>query len=608
MSSNVLFAKVLPPLKLKREVIYSIPDSLIDHIVKGSQVKINLAGREYIAVVTEITKERGNYSGKIKEIIEISGLPVINSSDFTFWNWIAEYYLCTVGEVYKAAYPGLVKDLTKKKSRKGTIKSFKTHSLPELSQHQSNAIEKIRFELSERNPVLLRGEPGSGKSELYFRLADDFIKKGKSTLLLLPEIAVSQQIIKRAQDYFPENLLIYNSRQTSAGKLKIIMALAQSSKPYLIIGVRSAILLPFRNLGLVIVDEEQDPSYKQYEPAPRFNARDASLILAKAHGASTIFGSSTPSFESLENMKEGKLKEVNILSRFHDIPPPEIKIVETAFDTKRGKMNGLFSGYLTDSLRNTLAHSNQALIISAKKYLQDGQISTKIIEEQIKELFPEASVARYDLDTSAKKSDEKRILNDFASHKYDILVSNRMTGKGFHFPDLNLAAILFAESLLNQTDFRSGERALQTIYQIAGRAGREKKKGMVIVQTASVNTPIFRSVRLGEDSVKELLEERRLFEYPPFIRMIYLTLRGSDYDSVNNSGKKLGKLLSKITGLIFEGPYDPGNSEKLFKLRFILKIPKSRLGTEIKKRVADLIDLLGNEHGNITITADVDPA
>jgi primosomal protein N' (replication factor Y) len=609
MHSKTLYAKVIPPLKLRRDIFYAIPGPLRECIIIGSQVKINLAGREYIAAVSEISESRGGYNGKVKEVIATTNLPVISEADFAFWKWISDYYMCTVGEVYKAAYPGLVKELSNKKSRTSKAKSCTTKLLPELSIEQEEALSGIKNEFSGNNPVILRGEPGSGKSELYFRLTQENLNNGKSTLLILPEIALSQQIIKRAQDYFPENILIYNSKQTSSAKLKIIANLAGNNIPYLIIGVRSAIFLPFRNLGLVIVDEEQDPSFKQFEPAPRYNARDSSIVLAKLHKAQIILGSSTPSFESLLNISEGKLSEVKLSKRFHEIPPPDIKIVETVFDTKNGKMHGILSGYLVEMLRKSLADGDQALIVSAKKNVYSPQIelSTKIIEKQLKDIFPEAKIVRYDIDTSSKKSEEKKILNDFTSRKYDILVSNKMTGKGFHFPGLNIAALLFAESLLNQTDFRSGERALQTIYQLAGRAGRENKKGCVIIQTASVNNAIFLSIRQGEDSVDKLMKERKEFGYPPFIRIIHLTISGNYPENINKASKRFTHLFSSIDGLTFDGPFDPENFDKSFSQRFILKIPKSKSGREIKRAVNKIIADAEGFYGGIKFIIDVDP-
>lgn len=609
MSNKVLYAKVIPPLKLRREIIYLIPESLINIVQKGSQVKVNISGKDYIAVVSEITENSSNYFGKFKEIISVAQLPTVSDNDLIFWKWISDYYMCSLGEVYKAAYPNLIKDLTTKKSRLNNPKQLKSNPLPELSDSQNIALSEIKKEFIKNNPVFLRGESGSGKSELYFRLANEYIQAGKSILLLLPELAISNQIIKRAQSYFPYNLLVYNSRQTLASKLKIIGILAQSDKPFFIIGIRSAILLPFRNLGLIIVDEEQESSYKQFEPAPRYNARDSSLVLAKIHGANAIFGSSTPSFESIENMREGKIAQVNIKHRFFEIPNPEIKIVETLPLRRSGKMNGVFSGYLVDAISNSLTSGDQVLIVSSKKYISslDYQLSTKVIEQELKELFPNALIARFDTETYSKKSDEKRILNDFANHKYDILVSNKMTGKGFHFPDLNLAAILFAESLINHTDFRSGEKALQLVYQIAGRAGREKKRGTLIVQTLSIQNSTFKSIRQGDDSINILLEERKQFDYPPFVRLIYLTIKGNNSEIVDSSCKKLITQLPKDDSVIYEGPFDPGNSDQYFTQRVIIKIKKHKISSAIKKQISVLIDNLAKGNSGLKIVVDVDP-
>ncbi len=610
MNEKSLFAKVIPPLKLRKEIFYAVPDKLKNSILTGSQVKINLAGKEYIAVVSQLSDHSGLFKGKIKEIISITDLPIISESDFEFWRWISDYYMCALGEVYKAAYPGLLKDVSGKKRRLKEIKKSKEIPLPQMSFYQQTALDKIRENFINKTPVFLRGEPGSGKSEIYFRLADEYLKMGKSVLFLLPEIAVSHQITKRAQSYFSNKLLISHSRQTHVERMKILELLSSGVDPYIVIGVRSAILLPFRNLGLIIVDEEQEYSYKQFEPAPRYNARDSSMILARIHKADIILGSSTPSFESLENIKENKISQVNLLSRFHDIPAPDIKIIDTGTESRRGKMKGFLSGYLIESIKKALTDGDQVLLISAKKYVSapELQLTTKILEEQLNSIFPESSIVRFDNETSAGKADEKRILNDFATHKYEIMVSNKMTGKGFHFPGLNLAAIIFAESLINNSDFRSGEKALQTIYQIAGRAGREKKQGLVIVQTASLKNPIFKSIRFGEDTIKELMNERLTFEYPPFVRLINLNIKGKNFESVKNYCEKLSHKLSGFESIVTEGPFDPGGSENDFRQRFIIKIRKNKSSVETKLKLGKTLESIGEEFPGVTTTVDVDPS
>lgn len=603
-----LFAWVTPPVKLNGPVIYSIPQSLKTQIFKGSQVRINLAGKEYIAFVNDISDTQV-IKGKIKSISGVTNLPSVTPEQMKLWEWIASYYMCSVGEVYKASYPGTLKDVSERKNRKLVSSADALKPLPSLTEIQQNAFKEAIQLIDKGKPVLLRGEPASGKSEIYLKMCGEMLKCGKSSLYLTPEITLCRDITRRAKEYFGKKVLFFHSGQTTAKRLAIIRELECGNEPYIIVGVRSAVLLPFRNLGLVIADEEHDVSFKQFEPAPRYNARDTSMVLAKIHSAGAILGSSTPSFETLLNVRDGKYSQIFLKKRFFEIPAPEIKVVNIRRPKAQEEDGGLLGGYLRSLIKENLESGDKSLIFTARKYMSmsDKRLCTKVIADELKELFPNARIAVYDYQTGKNGREQESIPDDFAKGSFDILVSNRATGKGFHFPGLQTAAIVFSEAMVNRSDFRSGERMLQDIYQIAGRAGRESKRGVVVIQGSSFSSPLLKSVRFGEDIAEELLKEREEFGYPPFKRLIYIDIKGKSSQKINFVAESVVCKLNNVKQLIVDGPFDPGTLSEEPVLRLSLRFSKECNGSEIKNFIKSVCNELILKNSGVKVIYDVDP-
>lgn len=606
MSVKKIFIRTIPPVKIRQRIIYSVPESLSERVLPGSQVMINLSGKDIIAVVAEFSDCDPIIEPKVKDIRGVADLPIVKSSQIKFWEWMSEYYMCTEGELYKAAYSGTIKGISGRKSRKKEPKCETLSPLPHLSEAQREAVDNIKSALSSSKPVFLKGEPASGKSEIFLTLAGESLNRGESVLYLVPEITLCTQITQRAREYFGNRVVISHSAQSISERLSIIRRLSDGNEPLLVIGVRSAVLLPFENLGLVIVEEEHDASYKQYEPAPRYNARDAAIVLASLNGADAILGSSTPSFETILNVREGKYSEVILGERYHSSLRPEIRVARfNPYTSKEGKT---ISPLLESALKRAFEAGERSVIISAKRYMSvpDNELCTSVIAREISSILPDAKVARYDRDSDRITPEQIKVLEAFTSGEYDVLVSNKMTGKGFNFPGVILTALLFADNITMQNDFRSGERFLQAVYQIAGRAGREERRGVVIVQSSNLSDRLVRSVRYGEDVTQELISEREEFMYPPFSRMINIDIRAKTLTVAAEYASALKDALLK-GGVQAEGPYDPGNITDKPQMRLSVKIQRGKNLREIKRFIGETCEEHFGKTKRATHIIDVDP-
>ena len=704
MVSGNLFVSVILPVKFKEEVLYLLPDSFLHYnsptaanvtaaggckVAPGTRVRVHFGKREMIGVVRGFRyADRGEVPlerlGKPLEYKEIDGgveLPAIKREQLEFWQVLADYYLCTVGEVYKAAYPALAVRQESVKSRKSpelflerisfSPEGISQHAdecpepqlLPRLSQRQQGAFDEIRAHFgSGKRPVLLHGATGSGKTEIYVKLAQEVLAKGKNVLFMVPEIALSKELESRLKGYFGERLLLFHSKVTAAQKhfVHSVVLQAGGNSPVVVLGTRSSLFLPFAQLGLVIVDEEHDPSYKQSDPAPRYNARDAAVLLASIYGAHLIMGSATPSFESLYNVSIKKYARVMLPFRYFGAPAPDVEIIDTIKARRVGEMKGSFSQKLINALKENMEQGGQALVFRNRRSYSPmvqcdncGQIpkcphcnvslsyhrynntlrchycdytslfssrcpqcssgelvargaGTERVEEELRELLPLARIERFDADVAESKREEERIIGSFAKGEIDILVGTQMLSKGFDFEKLSLVALLQADTVLGMEDFRADERALQLFTQLIGRSGRRGIRGKMLIQSAQKNHPIFKIFKLDTlfpDS-SALLDERREFRFAPYVRMVKITLRHRTMEELERLTAAVAAI--QVPCLEITGPFVPG-LERLrgeWQRAFYVKFARDSRLSHNKRVLMERLEALNAPN---SIVVDVDP-
>ncbi len=484
-----------------------------------------------------------------------------------------------------------------------------------LDSQQSRAIEEIRKSWQEKNVTLLHGVTSSGKTEVYIHLIEEVLQQGKQVLYLVPEIALTTQLTDRLQAVFGDRLVVYHSKFSNAERVEIYHTCHGTldigrAEPYgvmgkgrVILGARSAIFLPFSELGLIVVDEEHEPSYKQQDPAPRYHARSAAIMMAQWYGAKVLLGTATPSIESYHNALSGKYGLVEMTERFQGLQLPTITMIDLQRQYHRKEMYGHFADPLVDRIREELAKGKQVILFQNRRgyapFLQCpscGEVpkcpncdvsmtyhkanrtlvchccghsisapshcpkckteyrtqgfGTERLEEEIQGLFPEARVLRMDLDSTRKKDAYQTIIDRFAKHEVDILIGTQMVTKGLHFNDVSLVAVLQADSLLNQPDFRSYEHAFQMLEQVSGRAGRTGSQGEVMIQTFNVSNPVFTHLQAHDYKAlyAQQVMEREWFKYPPFSRLISLTLRHRDLQRLDAAATLLQQRLQQSFG------------------------------------------------------------
>ena len=750
MVSDNLFVSVILPVKFKEEVLYLLPDSFLHYnsptaadvtaaggckVAPGTRVSVHFGKREMIGVVRgfryadrgEVPLERLGKPLEYKEIDGVVELPAIKREQLEFWQLLADYYLCTVGEVYKAAYPALAVRQESVKSRKSpelflerisfSPEGISQHAgghpelhradecpephhadghpeqqcadeqseqlhgdghsaplgtaplgtepqrLPMLSQRQQGAFDEIRAHFgSGKRPVLLHGATGSGKTEIYVKLAQEVLAKGKNVLFMVPEIALSKELESRLKGYFGERLLLFHSKVTAAQKhfVHSVVLQAGGNSPVVVLGTRSSLFLPFAQLGLVIVDEEHDPSYKQSDPAPRYNARDAAVLLASIYGAHLIMGSATPSFESLYNVSIKKYARVMLPFRYFGAPAPDVEIIDTIKARRVGEMKGSFSQKLINALKENMEQGGQALVFRNRRSYSPmvqcdncGQIpkcphcnvslsyhrynntlrchycdytslfssrcpqcssgelvargaGTERVEEELRELLPLARIERFDADVAESKREEERIISSFAKGEIDILVGTQMLSKGFDFEKLSLVALLQADTVLGMEDFRADERALQLFTQLIGRSGRRGIRGKMLIQSAQKNHPIFKIFKLDTlfpDS-SALLDERREFRFAPYVRMVKITLRHRTMEELERLTAAVAAI--QVPCLEITGPFVPG-LERLrgeWQRAFYVKFARDSRLSHNKRVLMERLEALNAPN---SIVVDVDP-
>ena len=537
-----------------------------------------------------------------------------------------------------------------------------------LSEAQQDAMNQIRTQFMAKNVVLLHGVTSSGKTEIYIHLIQKAIDEGKQVLYLLPEIALTVQMTRRLQQVFGSRLGIYHSKYSDAERVEIWKK-QLSDEPYdVVLGARSAVFLPFTRLGLVIVDEEHETSFKQQDPAPRYHARSAAIVLARMYeGAKVLLGTATPSMESYYNASTGKYGYVQLTTRYRDVAMPEIKVVDIKDLYRRKMMQGMFSPDLLVAIRGALKAKKQVILFQNRRgfapmveckmcgwvpkckncdvsltyhrsmnlltchycgytYAVPKQCpncestellgrgyGTEKIEDRVHEFFPEARIARMDLDTTRSAGAYSRIINDFSAGRTDILIGTQMVSKGLDFSGVTVVGILNADTMLNYPDFRAYEHAFQMLSQVSGRAGRRDERGLVILQTKSADLPVIRQVVDGDFAsfARDLLEERRMFRYPPYWHLVYVFLRHRTEQLVESAAIELASRLRQIFADRVLGPDKP--SVARVKTESIRKIVlKLELGIDLNLARRCMMEarsalMQDKRYAAMTVYFDVDP-
>jgi len=675
----------------------------------GDKVRVRFAGREYIGVVsaTADSLPDGLPEAKVRPMEGIeSKLQRISPEELELWNRIAAYYLCTVGEVYKTAYPAQKLDQEEVKARLEARRLKKIATLEEklakarteatraryaaelaearkeieisyndieLSEAQKLAYSKIIKAFGQKKPVLLKGVTGSGKTEIYEKLALETLKSA-NVLYLVPEIALSRQLEERLRKTFGESLLVFHSHETTASRGAVASRIARTGytdetsegRNYIVLGTRSALFLPHHDLGLIIVDEEHDGSYKQDSPAPRYNGRDVAVMMAGCQkDCRMIMGSATPSLESAYNCQTGRYSLVELNERYHGGEDSDVEVIDTIAERKKRGMMGSFSYKLINHINDVLADGGQVMILRGRRSYSpalqcndcgsipkcpkcnvplsrhigaterllchrcgwsapfDGKCSscggemhglgagTQKIEEEAAKLWPNVRVARLDSDITSDRKEEAAVIRDFSRGDIKILVGTQIVSKGFDFEDVALVAVLQADSMLGLQDFRADEKALQLLEQFRGRCGRRGKRGLFVIQTANPEHPVYS--RYVEDSPATanlegmLMEERKDFSYPPYTRMVELTINDSDE---GRAGKMMTGLVNSIY-IALSAALASGSAALIgpFRNRLSISLAKDRNLAASKKAIAAAVEKFETDYKyRDHVVIDVDPA
>jgi len=543
-----------------------------------------------------------------------------------------------------------------------------------LAPNQQQAFDDLKTYLSGNQVVLLKGVTSSGKTEIYIRLINEVIAQGKQVLYLLPEIALTTQIIRRLQKYFGAAVGVYHSRYNESERVEIWnkanlpLAGQAGQQPYqILLGARSALFLPFTDLGLIIVDEEHDTSYKQNDPAPRYNARDAAAVLGQIHNAPVLLGSATPSIESFFNTQQKKYRYVELNERYGGLQMPEIRIVDIREESKNKRMKSHFSQQLLDAVGTALRAGEQVILFQNRRgfslrlecdtchytpqcvncdvtLIYHKQINllkchycgysiqvpsrcpecsslaikmkgfgTEKVEEELGVFFPEAVISRMDLDTTRTKYAYQKIIGEFESGKIDILVGTQMVTKGLDFDNVSLVGVLYADGMLSYPDFRAFERSYQLMAQVSGRAGRKNKQGLVMIQTYNPKHPLLQWV--VDDNYMAMftqqIRDRHTFKYPPFYRMLEVSLRHKDYEVLNRAANTLAGMLKPFYGKLLLGPEYPNVARirNLYIKNIILKMGKGKEAAQLKfetsRQIEKFLEL--PDFKSVRIQVNVDP-
>ena len=748
------YADVILPVPLAGLFTYSVPEGMAVRV--GMRVLVTFGrSKKYMGIVASLhnNKPEGYEVKPITQVMDAE--PIVTDNQLKLWNWIADYYMSPIGEVYKAALPSGLKaedgyrpktelyiqltpkfrseqalhvaidmlqrapkqmkafldylelsgwdrfdepdaqtELTRDELlneghslqainalvQRGLLETYEKEvgrlnyggdphpeNIKPLSPPQQEAFNQIQFSFLQKNVTLLHGVTSSGKTEIYIHLIQQALDKHQQVLYLLPEIALTVQMMQRLQRVFGNRLGIYHSKYSDAERVEIWQK-QLSGHPYdVILGARSAVLLPFQNLGLIIIDEEHVTSYKQQDPAPRYHARSAAIMLAQMYGAKTLLGTATPSLETYHNAKTGKYGLVELTQRYKGIELPEIQVVDIKDLQHRKMMNGLFSPLLLSKVREALERGEQAIIFQNRRgyapmieckqcgwvphcqhcdvsltlhrnmnqltchycgytyqvptecpacgcrELQTKGYGTEKIEDQVRDIFPEAHIARMDLDTTRTRNAYERIISDFSSGRTNLLIGTQMISKGLDFDKVSVVGILNADNLLNYPDCRAFEHAYMMMAQVSGRAGRKGKQGLVILQTKSPNIPLIQQVVQNDYAgfYRSLIAERQQFNYPPYCRLIYVYLKHRSDGVVETAGIEMASRLRQWFSSRVIGPDKPSIAKvKSLSIRkLIIKLELGINMAEVRKylALAQQQMLQDKRYSSLQIYYDVDP-
>ena len=546
--------------------------------------------------------------------------------------------------------------------------NFKTKKKIVLSQSQSKAVKKINSEFKKKNVVLLEGVTSSGKTEIYLNIIKNYLSDNRQVLYLLPEISLTTQIIQKLKNCFGDKVSVFHSRNSIHERTEVWRNVQENKKnAQIIIGARSSLFLPFKNLGLIIIDEEHENSYKQQEPSPRYHARDSAIILSRLHKSKIILGSATPSIESSKNARNGKYGWVKLNERYGGIKMPKIETIDIKEEILNDQMNGLFSKKLIDEIGNTLKEKKQVILFRNRRgyasiwmcntcgyhincdncdvtltfhnvsnnlkchycgftiktpkicptcgvesMINKGD-GTQQIEESIKEYFPKAKVNRMDWDTTRGKWSFDKIINSFSDHEIDILIGTQMVTKGLDFNNVKLVGVLNTDHFLNFPNFRAHEKAFQVLTQVAGRAGRKETQGKVLLQTYQPNHPIIQYVINNDykSMFEAQLVERIEYKYPPYVRLIKLTIKDKSHDKVNIACEWLDKMMRRSYKGDILGPVYPEISRvrNKYQKQFIIKLKNidsiNQFRSILNKTLISFDSI--SKYRSVRVIVDVDP-
>lgn len=575
---------------------------------------------------------------------------------------------CSLAIINSLIEKGILQTYRKEVSRLNNgYDKLQPNAIHALNDAQTIAYDKILLQMMAHNVTLLHGVTSSGKTEIYIHLIFKALQEHKQVLYLLPEIALTVQITNRLRCVFGDKLGIYHSRYNDEERVEIWQK-QLSNEPYeVILGARSAVFLPFQRLGLVIIDEEHENSFKQQDPAPRYHARSVAIVLAQMYGAKTLLGTATPSIESYRNAQLGKYGLVTLSQRYKDIQLPTIEVVDIKDLRRRKLMSGPFSPRLIAAVRNALQRGEQAILFQNRrgfapmiecrtcgwvphcpncdvsltyhksmnvltchycgytervpeqcpncesKDIKGRGYGTEKIEDEIMEVFPDARIARMDLDTTRTKNAYERLINDFSAGKTNLLIGTQMVSKGLDFDHVSVVGILDADNMLNYPDFRAYEHAFTMMAQVSGRAGRKGKQGLVILQTRNPELPVIQQVVNNSYTAfyKSQLEERTAFHYPPFFHLIYIYIKHRNNDIVESASMELGSRIREIFGNRVLGPDKPtvARVKTLHIRKIMLKLENGidyKLAKQYLRSIRDTM-MKEKRYGALTIYFDVDP-
>lgn len=750
-----MFVDVILPVPLDGFFTYSVPSSANEQVEVGKRVLVPFGrNKTYVGIIASMHHQQPE-GYQTKDILQVvDSTPMLLGNQLRLWQWIADYYMSPIGEVFKAALPSGLKaedgykpktetyirlapqfrseqalhialDMLRRAPKqqaalidymalsrieeygatattiltrdellnqghslqtvaalvqRGLLETYEQEvgrlnhggephldRIQPLSPIQQDAYNQIQFSFLKKNVTLLHGVTSSGKTEIYIHLIRQALEQKRQVLYLLPEIALTVQIMDRLQRVFGNRLGIYHSKYSDAERVEIWQK-QLSGHPYdVILGARSAVFLPFQQLGLVIIDEEHETSYKQQDPMPRYHARSAAIMLAQMQKAKVLLGTATPSLETYHNAKTGKYGLVELFQRYKGIELPEIQVVDTKDLQHRKMMNGLFSPLLLSKVREALERGEQVILFQNRRgyapmieckqcgwvphcqhcdvsltlhrnlnqltchycgntyqvptecpncgctQLQTRGYGTEKIEAEVHDIFPDARISRMDLDTTRSRQAYERIINDFSSGRTNLLIGTQMISKGLDFDKVSVVGILNADTMLNYPDFRAYEHAFMMMSQVSGRAGRKGKRGLVILQTKSPDLPLIGQVVHNDYAAfyRSLIAERQQFRYPPYYRLVYVYLKHRQNAIVEAAGVEMGAHLRQwFSGRVL-GPDKPGISKvKSLSIRkIVLKLEPSLNMAEVRKylALAQHQMLQDKRYASLQIYYDVDP-